>query len=137
MTTKINTHDKEIKLAISKSEDNIENAIIGINNHITEQGSTIEEKIDGNGCVKSVQHLSTTVYSSNESRDLAITTVNPNKTIVLVTAGGFPETGYIPCPYGYATSSTNIHVGASYIARSSGVTPSYECALQIQVIEFY
>ena len=137
LTSKLSTHDEDIKSAISKSEDTIENAIISVNNHTTQQGTEIKEKIDARGCVKSIQHLSTTVYSSNEYKDMDISIVDPKKTIVLVTAGGNPEPGYIPCPYGWVISSNKIRVGASYIASSPGLSPAYTCALRIQIIEFY
>lgn len=137
LTSKLSTHDKDIKSAISKSEDTIENAIIGVDNHITQQGTEIKEKIGARGCVKSVQHLSTTVYSSEESKDMDISDVDPKKTIVLVTAGGYPQDGYIPCPYGWVISSNKIRVGASCIAQSSGISPAYKCILKIQIIEFY
>ena len=83
LSTKMDTHDKGIKSAISSSQDTITNAIIGINNHITQQGTTLEDKMDAKGCVKSVQrdHITLTANAFNNGYIISINAVNPKKCV--------------------------------------------------------
>ena len=83
LTSKLSTHDNDIKSAISKSEDTIENAIIGINNHITQQGTTLKDKMDAKGCVKSVQrnYIALTTNAFNNGHIISINAVNPKKCV--------------------------------------------------------
>ena len=77
----MDTHDKDIKSAISSSENTITNEIIGINNHITQQGTTLEDKMDAKGCIKSVQrgYMELTANAFNNRYRISINAVNPKK----------------------------------------------------------
>ena len=97
LSSKIDTHDKGIKSAISSSQDIITNAIIGVNNHITQQGTTLEDKMDAKGCVKSVQrnYIILTAHAFNNGYIININAVNPKKCVfnlISCSWGSFPVT---------------------------------------------
>ena len=96
LTSKIDTHDKGIKSAISSSQNTTTNAINGVKNDITEQGTSLKNIINAKGCVKSVQRGTKSGITINydENARIDITNVNLNKSILLldyeITGDGAP-----------------------------------------------
>ena len=86
LTSKMDTHDKGIKSAITTSQNTITNAINGVKNNITEQGTTLKNVINAKGCVKSVQRGTKSGFSlgANEITRIDITNVNSDKSILLL-----------------------------------------------------
>ena len=139
LTSKIDTHDKDIKSAITTSQNTITDAINGVKNDITEQGTTLKNVINTKGCVKSVQRISATVYPNDQSCTKPIKSVDVSKTILLINVGGHPYDGYIPCGFGHLESSTSVKFGASDIGPDNLSGGSYRphASVAAWVIEFY
>ena len=138
LSTKMDTHDENIKSNITTSRDIITNAINGVKNDITQQETSLKNIINAKGCVKSVQRISATVYSDGQSCTKTIEPVDVSKTILLFNVGGHPFDGYIPCGFGHLESSTSVRFGASHIgpADLSGGYNAY-ASVEAWVIEFY
>ena len=127
----MDTHDKDIKSAISSSENTITNAIIGINNHITQQGTTLEDKMDAKGCVKSVQRdcITLTANAFNDGYRISINAVNPKKCIF----------NLISCTWGDSFPVT-IDIQENYFILKPAPNYQYintEPFFTWQLIEFY
>ena len=140
LTSKIDSHDASIKSDITSSQNAITNAINGVKNDITQQETSLKNIINAKGCVKSVQRLSETVYTDNQSCTKTIESVVVSKTIIIVNVGGHPYNGYIPCGFGYLESSTSVKIGASNIAPASfsgGGSYVPFATIVAWVIEFY
>ena len=86
LTSKIDTHDKDIKSAITTSQNTITNAINGVKNDITEQGTTLKNVVNTKGCVKSVQRGTKSAFtlSHDGTARIDITNVNLDKSILLL-----------------------------------------------------
>ena len=88
LTSKIDTHDKDIKSDITTSQNTITNAINGVKNDITEQGTTLKNVINTKGCVKSVQRGYVDGINMNEYEkgtfEIPISDINPDKSIILI-----------------------------------------------------
>ena len=133
LSSKIDTHDKGIKSAISSSQDTITNAINGVKNDITEQGTTLKNVINTKGCVKSVQRGTKSVFSlgPSETTRIDITNVNLDKSILLLdwqmsdTGSGAPIFNLLNNAIVITNSNTNPDNRA------------YIRGLSYQVVEFY
>ena len=129
LSTKIDTHDKGIKSTISSSQDTITNAIIGVNNHITQQGTTLEDKIDAKGCIKSIQRFGGSFLLKDVATERTCNPVDTNKTLIYIVSG---STTGIGCN-AILLSSTKVLIAAPD-ATSDTDGHGY---FNIQLIEFY
>ena len=133
LTSKIDTHDKGIKSAITTSENTITNAINGVKNDITEQGTTLKNVINAKGCVKSVQRGTKSAFAlrHEETARIDITNVNLDKSILLLdwqmsdTGGGAPIFNLLNNAIVITNTDRNVD-NAGYIR-----------GLSYQVVEFY
>ena len=127
----MDTHDKDIKSAISSSQNRITYAINGVKNDITEQGTTLKNVINTKGCVKSVQRGTKSQFTlkTNENARIDITNVNSDKSILLIdsymTGGGSPIFNLLNNAI-VITNSNNNPDNRAYIH-----------GLSYQVVEFY
>ena len=129
LSTKIDSHDKGIKSAITSSQNTITNAIIGINNHITQQGTTLEDKINAKGCIKSIQQFGGSFLLKNVATEKSCNAVNKNKTLVYMVSGSTTGVG---C-YASLLSSTRVMI----CAPDATSTTDGHAYFNIQLIEFY
>lgn len=131
LSTKMDTHDKDIKSAITTSQNTITNAINGVKNDITEQGTTLKNVINTKGCVKSVQRGTKSAFTlkSEEITRIDITNINLDKSILLLdcqmTGDGAPIFNLLS----NAIVITNSNKNPTNI--------SYIHGLSYQVVEFY
>ena len=131
LTSKMDTHDKGIKSAITTSKNTITNAINGVKNDITNQGTTLKNVINTKGCVKSVQRGTKSQFTlkTNENARIDITNVNSDKSILLIdsymTGDGAPIFNLL----NNAIVITNSNTNPDNIA--------YIHELSYQVVEFY
>ena len=130
LTSKIDTHDKGIKSAISSSQDIITNAIIGVNNYITQQGTTLEDKMDAKGCVKSIQRFGGSFPLMKITNEYTHNPINEDKTFIYVV--------FASNPAGFGCSVQLLPNNKFFIC-ADGATSTTEGQLffQIQLIEFY
>ena len=127
--SKIDTHDASIKSVITTSQNTITNAINGVKNDITEQGTTLEDKIDKKGCVKSIQQFGGSFLLKNVATEKSCNAVNKDKTLVYVVSGSTTGVG---C-YAKLLSSTRVMICAH---DATSTTDGY-AYFNIQLIEFY
>ena len=133
LTSKIDTHDKGIKSAITTSKNTITNAINGVKNDITNQGTTLKNVINTKGCVKSVQRGTKGQFTlgPNETTRIDITNVNPDKSILLLD-WQIADTGSGALIFNLLNNAIEI--------RNSNTNPNntaYMRGLSYQVVEFY
>ena len=87
LTSKIDTHDKDIKSAITTSQNTITNAINGVKNDITQQETSLKNVINAKGCIKSVQiinqWITLTIDNDIGMIQANINQVDASKSIVL------------------------------------------------------
>ena len=131
----------------------IEESLVGINDHMTQEGNTIQELINSRGCVKHVQRgygcyivpLSITSSSDNTyiksgSVKIPITHCNPDKSVLLIMCNHnnvyelvASSTNYIK----WELSSDNIIIYAGYRFSDSHTGDYVGTDLIWQVVEFY
>ncbi len=130
LSSKIDTHDKGIKSAISSSQDIITNAIIGVNNHITQQGTTLEDKMTAKGCVKSIQRFGGSFPLNGLTHEYACNAINRDKTFVYVV--------FSSNPVGFGCT-VQLLSNTKFFISADGATSTTKGQLffQIQLIEFY
>ena len=136
LTSKIDTHDASIKSVIATSNDTLKNAINGVKNDITEQGTTLKNVINTKGCVKSVQVVNSGNINGFDTYSFNISAVNMEKTILLtdsISTTHFRSFEVIA----RLTSNTSISVQIGRAAYANTTGDSSAGIVNIQVIEFY
>ena len=133
----------------------IEESLVGINDHMTQEGNTIQELINSRGCIKHVQRgcgnyivpLSITSSSDNTyiksgSVKIPITHCNPDKSVLLIMCNDnnvhklvASSTHYIK----WELSSDNIIIYAEDSFTAANVNNHTDIPVDLiwQVIEFY
>ena len=131
LTSKIDTHDKGIKSAITTSQNTITSAINGVKNNITEQGTTLKNVINTKGCVKSVQRGTKSGFSlgPSETTRIDITNVNLDKSILLIDYYASGDGAPI-----FNLLSNDIVITNS---NKDATNRAYIQGLSYQVVEFY
>ena len=131
LTSKIDTHDKDIKSAITTSQNTITDAINGVKNDITEQGTTLKNVINTKGCVKSVQHGTKSPFSlaHDATARIDITNVNLDKSILLIDYYASGDGAPIFKLLNNAIEITN--------SNKNPNNKAYVQGLSYQVVEFY
>ena len=131
LTSKIDSHDASIKSALATSQDTITNAINGVKNDITEQGTTLKNVVNTKGCVKSVQRGTKSAFtlSYDGTARIDITNVNLDKSILLLDY-------YMS---GDGAPIFNLLNNAIVITNSNKnpTNTAYVHGLSYQVVEFY
>ena len=136
LTSKMDTHDKDIKSALTTSQNTITNAINGVKNDITEQGTTLKNVINTKGCVKSVQVVNSGNMTGFDTRTFKISAVNMKKTILLTdTISSTHYRSFEAIATLTSNTSISVQIGRAAYASSSG--DSSAGIVNIQVIEFY
>ena len=133
LTSKIDTHDKGIKSAITTSQNTITNAINGVKNDITEEGTSLKNIINAKGCVKSVQRGTKSQFTlgHDEITRINITNVNPDKSILLL--------DWQMSDSGSGAPIFNL-LNNAIVITNSNTNPdnrAYIHGLSYQVVEFY
>ena len=127
LSSKIDTHDKGIKSALATSQDTITNAIIGVNNHITTECTTLEDKIDTKGCVKSIQ-IDNFTFSNNFYSDRTIKAVDPKKSIIITEFACNDTNGFCYCEF-QSSTAYKCFIGGC------GIGPTFN--VHTTILEFY
>ena len=123
----------------------IEESLVGINDHMTQEGNTIQELINSRGCIKHVQRgygyyklpltpTSGIDYTRTGSLKIPITHCNPDKSVLLIMCNDNNASSLITSNTKYIKwelSSDNIII---YAQTDIG---SISLALIWQIIEFY
>ena len=130
----------------------IKESLVGINDHMTQEGNTIQELINSRGCVKHVQRgygyytvpvspiSSSDKYTKSGSLKIPITHCNPDKSVLLIMCNdndafnlADSSTNYIK----WELSSDNIIIYAGYRFSDSHTGDYVGTDLIWQVVEFY
>ena len=138
LTSKIDAHDASIKSVIATSQNTITNAINGVKNDITEQGTTLKNVINTKGCVKSVQRIEDTIGANNTGGDVVrsynISEVSVNKTVVLIDISAPEGGGHIAATHEfYGNKNLRVTLHHTNYNTVGGV----QYVIMIQVIDFY
>ena len=131
----------------------IEESLVGINDHMTQEGNTIQELINSRRCVKHVQRgygyysvpLSITSSSDNTyiksgSVKIPITHCNPDKSVLLFMCNSDNIYNLADSSTNYTKfelSSDNIIIYAGYRFSASYMNDNVGVSLLWQIIEFY
>mgnify|MGYP004673032151 CR=1 FL=1 len=102
-------------------------AIEGVNNHITTEGTTLEDKIDAKGCVKSVQ-IDNFTFGNNFYADRTIKAVDINKSIIITEFACSGTTGFCYCEFQSSTTYKCFISGCS-------IGPTFN--VHTTILEFY
>ena len=130
----------------------IKESLVGINDHMTQEGNTIQELINSRGCIKHVQRgrghytvplsptSSSNKYVKSGSLKIPITHCNPDKSVLLIMCNdndafnlADSSTNYIK----WELSSDNIIIYAGYRFSDSHTGDYVGTDLIWQVVEFY
>ena len=102
-------------------------AIEGVNNHITTEGTTLEDKIDAKGCVKSVQ-IDNFTFGNDFYADRTIKAVDTNKSIIITEFACSNTVGFCYCEFQSSTSYKCFIGGCS-------IGPTFN--VHTTILEFY
>ena len=129
----MDTHDASIKSTITTSQNTITNAINGVKNDITEQGTTLKNVINTKGCVKSVQrgYVESIGINAGEKGtfEIPISDINPDKSIILINHIDYNR-------YMSDISITKNKLLIKY-NNSNGTVPESIGKFDYQIVEFY
>ena len=130
----------------------IEESLVGINDHMTQEGNTIQELINSRGCVKHVQRgygnymvplspiSSSDKYTKSGSLKIPITHCNPDKSVLLFMCNSNNIYNLTDSSTNYTKlelSSDNIIIYAGYRFSDSYMNNNIGVCLIWQIIEFY
>lgn len=88
---------------IKTKTDTVLTAIEGVNNHITTEGTTLEDRIDAKGCVKSIQ-IDNFSFGNNFYMDRTIKAVDPSKSIIITEFACSDTSGLCYCQFQSSTA---------------------------------
>ena len=129
----------------------IEESLVGINDHMTQEGNTIHELINSRGCVKHVQRgrgvyvvpmspmPNSDQYGKYGSLEIPITHCNPDKSVFLFMCNDDNAYDFVGDTQVYTRlelNSDNITIYAGQRFNDSGVN-KFGVYLLWQIIEFY
>ena len=130
----------------------IEESLVDINDHMTQEGNTIQELINSRGCVKHVQRgygyysvplspiSSSNIHYKSGSLKIPITHCNPDKSVLLFMCNDNNTLFLVGATIEYTTlelSSDNIIIYARHSFTESTNSDKIGVSLIWQVIEFY
>ena len=130
----------------------IEESLVGINDHMTQEGNTIQELINSRGCIKHVQRgcghysvplsptSSSNKYVKSGSLKIPITHCNPDKSVLLFMCNSNSIYSLADSSTEYTKlelSSDNIIIYAGYRFSDSYMNDRIHVSLLWQIIEFY
>ena len=132
----------------------IEESLVGINDHMTQEGNTIQELINSRGCVKHVQRgygvyvvpmspmPNSDKYGKYGSLEIPITHCNPDKSVLLIMCNDNDVRTLVAGSENYIKwelSSDNIIIYAKKSCTTVNVNDYNDIGVDLiwQVIEFY
>ncbi len=102
-------------------------AIEGVNNHITSEGTTLEDRIDAKGCVKSIQ-IDDFSFGNDFYMDRTIKAVDPSKSIIITEFACSDTSGFCYCEFQSSTAYNCFIAGCD-------IGPTFH--VHTTILEFY